>query len=154
VSAGDGPAVSLVDAAVTAGAQGNERVTFSFGGRLPEESPVEIADWSEVSGERIEYLIQPMSELQVCGATHWFPSDTESSIDLLLPVDGLDLASFEDVGFRQVGGTGDGIEKIIVCPPRNGVVQISFWGMGPTDQAPNVSVTVGDGGRSIVVENT
>ncbi len=151
--AGD-PAVGLVDAAVTTGAQGNEQVAFAFSGLLPDESATEIADWSEASGEGIEYLIQPMRELQVCGDTHWFPSDTEHSIDLLLPVEWLDVASFEDVEFREVGGAGDGIEKIVVCPPRNGLVQISFWGMGPNDQAPNVSVTVRDGGRSIVVENS
>lgn len=154
VPVGEGPVVSLVDAAVTTGAHGDERVRFAFSGLLPDEPPVEVGGWAEVSGERIEYLIQSMQELQVCGATHWFPTDTESSIDLLLPVEGLDVASFEDVGFREVGGTGEDIEKIVVCPPRDGVVQISFWGMGPTDQAPNVSVTVGDGGRSLVIENT
>jgi len=154
VSAGDGPAVSLVDAAVTTGAQGNEQVAFAFSGRLLDETPTQVDGWSAASGEGIEYLIQPMRELEVCGATHWFPSDTESSIDLLLPAEWLDVASFEDVGFREAGGTGEGIEKIVVCPPRNGVVQISFWGMGPDARAPNVSVIVGDGGRSILIEKT
>ena len=117
VPVGEGPAVAVVDAAVTTGAQGNEQVAFAFSGRLLDESPTQVDGWSAVSGEGIEYLVQPMRELQVCGDTHWFPSDTERSIDLLLPAEWLEAASFEDVEFRDVGGTGDGIEKIVVCPP-------------------------------------
>jgi len=49
---------------------------------------------------------------------------------------------------------GEAAEKVVVCPPRAGVVQISSGGMGPTDVAPEVEVTVAADRRSIVVENT
>jgi hypothetical protein len=127
--------VALVAIDVEASSSGNERVTLRFDHPLPDP-------------DAVEHTRQHFPELQVCGSTHWFPADDGGSIDLFLPTAGMDLASLERPPVMEGAQ-----EKIVFCEPRQGEVQISFWGMGPSVDAPGTAVTVAEDGRSIVVEN-
>jgi hypothetical protein len=127
--------VALVDIEVEAGSGGNERVTLRFDQPLPDPAAV-------------RHEVQDFPEIQVCGDTHWFPADDGGSLDVFLPVNGMDLASFE----RPVVMDG-AAEKIVFCEARQGELQVSFWGMGSSIDAPMTDVTVADDGRSLVVEN-
>jgi hypothetical protein len=105
-----------------------------------------------------------MDELQTCGNTHWFPPSQNRSLDVLVPADWVsipDPPSFRDADGTEAGSeddvpvrvVGDTIEKFAICGPRDGVVQLAFWGMGPSAGHDEVRVTVTEGGTALVLEN-
>jgi hypothetical protein len=145
------PVATIEGLEVESGPQGNERVAVELSSPLLDDTVAQIESWAGTTGQRVEYLVQDFPELVTCGDRHQFPASAGGSIDVLIPADWLDRPWTEDG--ELLIDADDAAEKVVVCPPRGGVVQIAFWGMGPSAQAPDVSVTISEDRRRILVEN-
>ena len=90
-----------------------------------------------------ELSIDSSDGISVCGSTHWFPPPGNRTVDIFVPSDWFDPESTIDPPI--VPDPADAmIAKIIVCEPRNGVVQISVWGSA-SGRIEDVRVSVNAG---------
>lgn len=112
-------------------AAGTTGVTLVFDGELPSRSAELLIDVDEPASDGIGYLTQASDDLSddisVCGETHAFPPPGNRTVDIFVPGEWLDPSSPIDppVVWEPKGATG---AKIVVCEPRDGVVQVSVWG--------------------------
>lgn len=143
------------------GPAGTERVVLVFDDILPTTRVVHVASLGRthldsahlrsVDPSAVSYRSQgPGDVLHFCGYVHGGGGTrgTAKSIDLLLPGNwfAADAGPHEDAFWLDISGN---VAKIIVCPERDGFVQVAV--IHPASvQAANVAVTVED--NTVVLE--
>ncbi len=124
---GLGLAIERIEA--RGGESGTEEVTITFDAPIPAAEVTTVDDIATVSGSTLAVVIQDAAGVRVCDSTHSFPDSPggSGSVDLLIPsqwlADGVKLP-----GVTPLVPTPD---KVIVCGPYEGHVQISIWGAAP-----------------------
>lgn len=134
--------VRLVRIEADAGLDGTTGVVMVFDADLPSSAVDVLDDPSESPGVGIGYTTQQSDAeaegIAVCGDTHSFPPPGNRTVDLVLPsewFDAQDPLGPETIVADSAAG------KIVVCDPRDGVVQISIWGSASA-QIDDVDVRV------------
>lgn len=125
--------------------EGTTGVTLVFDNPLPDAPVVAMDTIRAPDHVGIAYTAQSSqadSSILVCGDTHWFPPPGNRTVDVLVPTGWLAPDAALHAGESWDPDTFAG-GKIIVCPPRDGFVQVSIWGAASA-QLDDVDVTVTD----------
>jgi len=136
------------------GPNGTSEVAVVFDAPLPLDE-VPITDTVEsVDPDSLVAAIQDPGPgaVEVCGTKHWFPEVAEGSgsVDLLIPAGWL---AGDPPVLPGVTPLEPGPDKIVVCGPYRGHVQVSIWGAAPT-ATEALDVTISDDRTRIIVRVT
>lgn len=156
VTAGEGPArdhpaLSIQRVEARGGPNGTSEVTVVFNAPLPIDGVATTDSVESVDPDSFVAAIQDPGPgaVEVCGTKHWFPEVPEGSgsVDLLIPAAWL-------VGDPPVLPAVTPLEpapdKIVICGPYRGHVQVSIWGAAPTP-TETLDVTISDDRTRIIV---
>lgn len=138
----------IVDSIEVAGSFTTRGVEITFDGPLPD-TEITFVESLEAVGvvNEIVYTIQPASKVNVCENVHSFPPPADGTVDVLVPASWFASSDEPNIGpLQRVGQPA----KFVPCGPYNGYYQYSIWGPASIDPS-EVSVTVENGGRSLVV---
>jgi len=138
----------VVESIEVTGSFTTRRVEIAFDGPVPDAKIAFVESLEAVgAANEIVYTIQPASKVNVCESVHSFPPPADGTVDVLVPASWFASSDDPNIGpLQRVGQPA----KFVPCGPYNGYYQYSIWGPASIDPS-EVSVTVENGGRSLVV---